>query len=177
MMPKTLRLGRALIVLAAGLALLPLLAVDRPRLEPVLITPKPMFPVLTRLSMTNRPEPGGTARVTATVTAWAAGEPVEWRLDLPEGLSLVAGPDSWSGTLARGETRTFELLVSVPDGRHHEITARAWLPERPEARSADLLPIDLGALEGLKATQALVTGGAGTYIQYQGEVRPREAGE
>ncbi|MDZ4806389.1 MAG: hypothetical protein SGI90_16165 [Candidatus Eisenbacteria bacterium] len=162
-------------------ALLPLLlavalflSLDRPKFEPSPTGQKPMFPVSATLAMINRPEAGGVARLVATITAWAPGEVVEWRLERPAALTLVDGPESWSGQLSRGESRSFELAFLVPDEARHEVSVRAWLPERPRATSAASQAIDLGRLEGLRATGTTAIGDGETYLQYQGEVTPRE---
>jgi len=148
-------------------------SLDRPTLAPRQTGQKPMFPVLATLAITNSPEEGGVVRLMATISAWAPGEAVEWRLDLPAGLTRIDGPESWSGTLARGETRSFELALLVPDGARYDVGVRAWLPERPRATSAASESIDLGPLEGLRATAATAMGDGETYLQYQGEVTPR----
>ena len=147
---------------------------DRPNFIPRPTGQKPMFPVLATLAMVNTPEPGGVVRLVATVTAWALAEPVEWRLDRPPALTLIEGPESWSGTLAVGESRSFELAIRVPDGARYDLIARAWLPERPRATSAASQAIDLGLPEGLSATATTVVADGETYLQYLGEVTPRE---
>jgi hypothetical protein len=168
------RSGRIL-CLVAGLAALA--AWDRPVLSPYPHGPKPLFPVLTQLQLANSPTPGSVATVLATITAWAPGEPVEWKLDLPAGLTLLDGPRSWSGSLGRGESLSFELSVLIPDGASYEIGATARLPEQPRATSGATLPIDLGGYDGPRASEKLVVSDGATYIQYQGEMTPpKEAG-
>ncbi|HEX7880919.1 MAG TPA: hypothetical protein VF720_16020, partial [Candidatus Eisenbacteria bacterium] len=98
---------------------------------------------------------------------------VEWRLVRPAELTLVDGIESWSGTLERGETRSFEVALTVPDDVRREVTARAWLPERPRATSAASAAIDLGVLDGLRSTGTSVVADGETYLQYQGLVTPR----
>ena len=134
---------------------------------------KPMFPVLSRLDALNTPEPGGVLRVLATITAWTPGEDIFWTLDVPPELQRIEGPAAWSGSLARGESRAFEIAFTVPDGAYHEITATARVEGRPGARSASTLPVDLGGFEGARATEKIVTGDGVTYIQYEGEVKKR----
>ena len=153
------------------------LTLDRPKFEPTPTGQKPMFPVSTTLVMVNRPEAGGVARFLVTITAWVPGEAVEWRLDRPAALTLIDGPETWNGTLAMGESRSFELALRVPDDTRYEVSSRAWLPERPRATSAASQAIDLGQLEGLRATGTTVVADGETYIQYQGEVTPREVGK
>jgi hypothetical protein len=167
----TTRTGLAAFLPLVTVALL--LSLDRPKMLPVETGAKPMFPVSATVAVTNRPTAGGVARLVATVTAWAPGEAVEWRLVRPAELELVDGPESWSGTLAAGESRSFEIAVRVPDDVRREITVKAWLPERPRATSAATAPIDLGVLDGLRATATTATADGETYIQYQGEVTPR----
>lgn len=167
------RTGMAALIPLLVAVVLPL-SHDRSKLEPVATGQKPMFPVLATLSLVNRPEAGGVARLMATVTAWAPGEAVEWRLEAPAAMTWIDGPTTWSGTLAAGETVSFEIALGVPDDLRRDVTVRAWLPERPRATSAASAPIDLGALDGLRATASSVTADGETYIQYQGEVTPSE---
>jgi hypothetical protein len=161
----------AFLPLVATVALF--LSLDRPQMLPRETGQKPMFPVQATVAVTNRPEAGGVVRLVATVTAWAPGEAVEWRLIRPAELTLVDGIESWSGTLERGESRSFEIALTVPDDVRREVTVRAWLPERPRATSAASAPIDLGVLDGLRATGTNVVADGETYLQYQGEVTPR----
>jgi hypothetical protein len=150
-----------------------LLAFDAPGLVPKPHGQKPMFPVLSRLEMIAEPDLGGVARIVASITAWIPGEDLAWRLEVPAGLEVVMGPTSWNGRLARGETRSFEIGVRVPDGAPHELTAVVLASERPKFRSAATLPLDLGGLEGPKGTARIVSGDGVEYIQYQGTVQPR----
>ncbi len=169
----TMRTGPAAF-LPALMAVALLLSLDRPNLLPRPTGQKPMFPVSTTLAITNSPEAAGVVRLITTIMAWAPGEAVEWRLDIPVGLTLIAGPESWSGTLSRGESRSFELALLVPDEARYEVSVRAWLPERPRATSAASQAIDLGPLEGLRATATTAMGDGETYLQYQGEVTGQE---
>ena len=171
---RILKTSLAGLVLSATLA--GGIALDAGHLGPTHHGQKPMFPVRAILELTGSPEPGGVASILASVTAWAPGEAVTWKLTVPQGLTLVHGPTTWSGILAKGETKSFELAVRVPDGAAYELFAEALLPERPNARSAASLPIDLGGFEGPRATERLVQGDGESYIQYQGEVTPRESG-
>jgi hypothetical protein len=148
-------------------------ALDGPALKPAPRGTKPMFPVQTRLELLNSPLPGEVARVLVSITAWAPGEDVAWKLTLPEGLTLVGGPDAWSGRLARGETRSFEVAVLVPDGAPYELYAAARLPERSNATGGAGLTLDLGGVTGPAATMQLVTSDGETYIQDRGEVKTR----
>jgi len=162
----------ALAALLAGVLL-----VDLPVLNPPAHGQKPMYPVTTRLEALNTPEPGGVVRVLATVTAWAPGEDVAFSLVLPPEVTVVAGTDAWTGTLSRGESRVFEVALSVPDGAPHEITARARIVDRPGATGASTLAIDLGGLDGPAALGRTVIGDGVVYTQYPGETRPRDRGE
>lgn len=145
---------------------------DSSRLKPDQPGTKPLFPVQTKLELLNDPQPGEVASVLVSITAWAPGEEVDWNLTVPEGLTLVSGPDSWSGRLARGETRSFEVAVLVPDGAPHELYALARLPERGRATGGAGLTLDLGGVTGPAATMEMVTGDGETHIQYRGEVTP-----
>lgn len=146
--------------------------VDRPALGPPPHGDKPMFPVRVMLDLSDLPASGEKAHVLASVTAWAPGETVEWTLELPDGLTLLAGPDRWSGMLERGETRQFELTVGLPDGRPHELHARARLPERPGATAGAALTLDAGPSDAAPAT--LEAGIGQDYLQYRGLVLPRD---
>ena len=132
---------------------------------------KPMFPVAVALELADLPPAGGVARVLASVTAWAPGETVEWRLDLPEGVTRLEGPLGWSGTLADGETRHFEIRLQVPDDRPHDLYALGRLPERPRATAGASLTLDAGGPDAAPAT--LEAGVGQDYLQYRGEVQPR----
>lgn len=164
---KPARLFPALVLLAAAFAL------DRPELTPRPHGQKPMFPVLTHLEITGRPQPGGLATIQASVTAWVPGEDLAWKLEVPDGLEVVNGPTRWNGRLETGETRTFEITLLVPDGAPYEVTAVLVAPERPRARSASTVTFDLGTVDGPKGTEKLVSGEGVTYIQYQGTSIPR----
>ena len=169
--PRRATPRRALLLLPL-LALLGFLAVDHSALVPPPHGDKPMFPVQVALALGDVPPAGGEARVLASVTAWAPGETVEWRLTLPEGVTLLEGPDRWTGTLERGATRQFEIRIFVPDDRPHDLYASARLPERPRATAGASLTVDAGASDAPQATRAAGVGQ--DYLQYQGEVRPRE---
>lgn len=160
----------------AGLFLLPFLA-DHAAMGPAPHDQKPMFPVLTRLDLIGEPQPGGTATVLATVQAWAPGETVSWNLDVPPGLTVISGETSWTGTLEAGEVRTFTLAVDVPDGDVHELGARVRIVGRSAATSGASLAVDLGAPSGPRATGRRVAGDGVTYIEYPGEVTPRQGGK
>lgn len=161
------------------LALIPLLTLsgflllDRSAFRPPPHGEKPMFPVAVALELADVPPAGGAARVLASVTAWAPGETVEWRLDLPEGVARLEGPLAWSGTLAAGETRHFEIRLQLPDDRPHELYALGRLPERPRATAGASLTLDAGASDAAPAT--LEAGVGQDYLQYRGEVQPRAA--
>lgn len=171
-MPAILRRAPLLVLplLLLGLGL----RADALRLKPAATGQKPMFPVLTTLQAAGSAGAGGLVQALATVQAWAPGESVEWELVLPDGVTLLAGPARWSGRLDRGETKSFELTFDVSGPGHFEITARAWIPERPGATSAAMLPVEPAGPAGLAATERLVTADGATYIQYQGEVTPRK---
>jgi hypothetical protein len=149
------------------------LAVDLPGLRPSVTGQKPMFPVLARLELTGAPARGGNVTLLASVTAWTPGEELLWSLDLPPGVQVTSGPIQWTGSLARGETRSFEISIRVPDDGLHEVTATLRAAERPSIRSAATVPIDLGGFEGPRASEQIVSGDGETYIQYQGTVLPR----
>ncbi len=149
---------------------------DLPVLAPVAHGQKPMFPVFTRLEMLNAPDPGGAVRVLAAVTAWAPGETIHWKLEVPPGLAVIDGVTSWSGELDRGATRLFEVILTVPDGALHEVSSIARIEGR-DARGAAMLPIDLGGYEGPRGLEQVVTGNGTTYIQYPGETLPRDGGD
>ena len=86
---------------------------------------------------------------------------------------MVSGPTRWNGRLETGETRSFEITLRVPDGAPYEVSAVLVAPERPRARSASTVAFDLGAIDGPKGTERLVSGDGVTYIQYQGTSIPR----
>ena len=150
-----------------------LLGFDAPGLLPKREGQKPMFPVLSRLEMTSEPDPGGVARIVASITAWIPGEDLTWTLQVPAGTEVVTGPTSWHGRLDRGETKSFEIGIRVPDGAPREVTALLFASERTQVRSAATLAIDLGGLDGPKGTARVVAGDGVDYIQYQGTVQPR----
>lgn len=133
-----------------------------------------MFPVLATLQATGTAGAGGVVQALATIQAWAPGEPVEWDVVVPEGVTQLAGPDHWSGLLQRGEAKSFELSFRVPAEGHFEITVRASIPERKGATSAAMMPVEPAGPTGLGATGRLVTADGASYIQYQGEVTPRK---
>jgi hypothetical protein len=149
------------------------LALDRPALRPEPHGQKPMFPVLAQLELTGSPSPGGTARILASITAWIPSDDLSWKLEIPSDLDIVTGQTTWSGRLERGETRTFEIEILVPDGEPRQVSAVLQAVERPQYRSAAALEIDLGAVEGPKASRQIVTGDGTEYIQYQGTIVPR----
>jgi hypothetical protein len=134
------------------------LCLDGPGLLPAEEGQKPMFPVRSTLSLSGVSGPGGTAQVLATVTSWT-DEEIAWRLEVPAGVQVVAGPENWAGILGTGESRTFEITLAGPGEAPYEVTA--------------VVQIDLGRPDGFKASGRLVTGDGTDHLEYRGTVHPR----
>jgi hypothetical protein len=110
--------------------------------------------------------------VLATVTSWT-DEEIAWRLEVPAGVQVVAGPENWAGILGTGESRTFEITLAGPGEAPYEVTAVVQSIEHPRIRSASTVEIDLGRPDGFKASGRLVTGDGTDHLEYRGTVHPR----
>jgi len=71
---------------------------------------------------------------------------MKWFLQVPEDLSQTGGETSWEGRMEKGEEKSFQLSLSVPDGRRYELYSRAevYLDNGDVVTKGAGLRIDLG---------------------------------
>jgi hypothetical protein len=71
---------------------------------------------------------------------------MRWFLQVPEGLVQTSGVSSWEGRMESGEEKSFQMTLSVPDGRRYELYSRAeiYLDNGDVITKGAGLRIDLG---------------------------------
>ncbi len=71
---------------------------------------------------------------------------MRWFLQVPEELIQTAGVSSWEGRMEKGEEKSFQTTLSVPDGRRYELYSRAevYLDNGDVITKGAGLRIDLG---------------------------------
>jgi hypothetical protein len=120
---------------------------------------------------------GGTVIVGVRVKPLIEAPDMRWFVKLPEGVTLASGETSWEGGMAKGEEKSFQFALSVPDGRRYEVYGRAeaYVENGVVTRGAGLR-IDLGEPdEGAYPAFERVGKDGGRVISYKGRVE--EGGE
>jgi hypothetical protein len=94
-------------------------------------------------------ENGGLVEVLLSVTPRLDATNLSWHLEMPAGMKSYSGPASWSGTVAKDQTASFVLTVSVPDGKAYYLDAVGEYATATggQVRKARSLRIDLGEAE------------------------------
>ena len=92
---------------------------------------------------------GGLVEMVVSFKPLLDTEDFSWHLELPEGVKVNSGPDSWTGLVARDETASFVMTLSVPDGKEYYIDAVGEYAATTGAqvRKARSLKVDLGEPE------------------------------
>jgi len=107
---------------------------------------KPQVPILTQMTLLSTPFVGGEAVVDLQVQSLITAPMLRISFQLPDGLRLTSGTDTFVDTISRGETRHFQLRVVLPDANAHEIigTASLEFPDGSRLARAASLTIQAG---------------------------------
>src|SRR5262249_18767484 len=102
---------------------------------------KPQVPILTQMTLLGTPLVGTETVVDLQVQALLTAPLLRIVFQLPDGLRLSSGTDTFVDSIARGETKHFQIRVVLSDASAHKIIGTASL-EFPDgsrlARAASL---------------------------------------
>ena len=102
---------------------------------------KPQVPIVTQMTLLGTAFVGREAVVDLQVQSLITAPTLRIAFQLPDGLRLSSGTDTFVDTISRGEIRHFQIRVVLPDASAYEIIGTASL-EFPDgsrlARAASL---------------------------------------
>ncbi len=97
---------------------------------------KPQMPLLTQMALLGRLFIGREAVVDLQVQALLDAPTLRIAFKLPDGLRLRSGTDTFVDTIAKGETKHFQVRFVLPDASTYEIIGTATLEFPDGARLA-----------------------------------------
>jgi hypothetical protein len=107
---------------------------------------KPQMPILTQMTLLSTPFAGGEAVVDLQVHSLITAPLLRIAFQLPDGLRLSSGTDTFVDAIASGETKHFQIRVVLSDASAHEIigTASLEFPDGSRLARAASLTIQAG---------------------------------
>ena len=107
---------------------------------------KPQVPILTQMTLLGTASVGREAVVDLQVQSLITAPRLRIAFQLPDGLRLSSGTDTFVDTISRGETRHFQIRVVLPDASAYEIigTASLEFPDGSRLARAASLTIQAG---------------------------------
>jgi hypothetical protein len=107
---------------------------------------KPQVPLLTQMALVGRLFIGREAAVDLQVQSLLDAPTLRIAFKLPDGLRLSSSTDTFVDTIAKGETKHFQIRFVLPDANAYEIigTATLELPDGARLARAASLTIQAG---------------------------------
>ena len=97
---------------------------------------KPQVPLLTQMALVGRPFIGREAVIDLQVQSLLDAPTLRIAFTLPDGLRLSSGTDTFVDTIAKGETKHFQIRFVLPDASAYVIIGTATLEFPDGARLA-----------------------------------------